>query len=137
MPKDHRLKGRQLIQPADLSGEDFISMAARVKARTSIDAIFDASGVERRIRAETPWASSVCHLVSQGIGVSIVIRESAEEFAHLGYHIAAFKPRIEYRVYLISSTARPMPAVAKGFRDMLLLDYNQSHKRGARGGNGF
>jgi DNA-binding transcriptional LysR family regulator len=136
MPKGHRLKGRQLIQPADLSGEDFISMATRVKARTSIDAIFDASGVERRIRAETPWASSVCHLVSQGLGVSLVIRESAEEFAHLGYHIAAFKPRIEYRVYLISSTARPMPAVAKGFRDMLLLDYNRSHKRGARGGNG-
>jgi DNA-binding transcriptional LysR family regulator len=132
VPKGHRLTGKQLIQPPDLSGEDFISMSSKVKARSSIDAIFDSNGVERRIRAEAPWASSVCHLVAQGLGVSLVIRESAEEFAHLGYHVAAFKPRVDYRAYLISSTARPMPAVANGFRDMLLREYNQSGKRRAR-----
>ncbi|WP_118183868.1 LysR substrate-binding domain-containing protein [Paraburkholderia phosphatilytica] len=132
VPKGHRLTGKQLIQPADLSGEDFISMSSKVKARTSIDAIFDSSGVERRIRAEAPWASTVCHLVAQGLGVSLVIRESAEEFAHLGYHMAAFRPRVDYRAYLISSTARPLPAVAQGFRDLLLLDYHAPKKRGVR-----
>ncbi|WP_144109433.1 LysR substrate-binding domain-containing protein [Paraburkholderia sp. BCC1886] len=127
LPEGHRLTGRELIQPADLSGEDFISMAMKVKSRTSIDAIFDAHGVERRVRAETPWASSVCHMVAEGLGSGLVMRESAEEFAHLGYYIAAFKPRVEYRAYLISSTARPLPAAAQGFRRMLLADHERSN----------
>jgi DNA-binding transcriptional LysR family regulator len=126
LPRGHRLQGKTLIQPADLSGEDFISMSSTVKSRSSIDVIFDTSGVERRIRAETPWASTVCHLVSQGLGASLVIRESAVEFAHLGYHIAAFRPRVEYRAYLISSTTRALPSVAQGFREMLLNEYRQS-----------
>jgi len=129
LPKGHRLTGRALVTPADLSGEDFISMSSKVKARTSIDAIFDAGGHERRIRAEAPWASTVCHLVAQGLGVSLVIRESAEELAHLGYHIAAFEPHVEYRAYLISSTARPMFSAAKGFRDMLLADHGRARQR--------
>lgn len=128
LPKGHRLTGRPVLQPSDLSGEDFISMAAKVKARTSIDAVFDSSGVERRIRAETPWASTVCHMVAHGLGVGLVIRESALEFAHLGYQIAAFKPRIDYRAYLITSTARPLSTAANGFRDMLLLEFNQTKK---------
>lgn len=84
------------------------------------------------IRAETPLASTVCHLVSQGLGASLVIRESAVEFAHLGYHIVPFRPRVEYRAYLISSTTRALPTVAQGFRDMLLTAYRQSGKRVSR-----
>ena len=128
MPKGHRLKGKRSIGPADLSGEAFVSMADRGHVRSSIDAMFNTKGIEREIRAESPWASSVCHLVSRGIGVALVIRESAEEFAHLGYHIAAFKPQVDYGAYLISSAARPIPAAAKGFRDMLLMDYSEAEK---------
>ena len=103
-------------------------MADRGHVHSSIDTIFNTRGIERKIRAESPWGSTVCHLVSRGIGVALVIRDSAEEFAHLGYHIAAFKPQVDYGAYLISSAARPMPAAAKGFRDMLLMDHSEAEK---------
>jgi len=128
LPNGHRLREKRSITPADLSGEPFVSMADRGRVRSSIDTIFATKGIERDIRAESPWASSVCHLVSRGVGVALVIRDSAEEFAHLGYHIAAFKPSVDYAAYVISSTARPMPTAAKGFRDMLLMDYSKTTK---------
>ncbi|MFM0365519.1 LysR substrate-binding domain-containing protein [Paraburkholderia sediminicola] len=126
MPQGHRLTGKQSIQPTDVSGEDFVSLSSRVESRTAIDAIFDSSGVERRIRAESPLELSICHLVSEGLGMSIVTRESAEESAHLGYHIAAFKPRVEIRAYLVTATSRPLSSAAEGFREMLLLEFKRS-----------
>jgi DNA-binding transcriptional LysR family regulator len=130
LPKGHRLTGMQSIKAPDISGEDFISLSTTVKSRAAIDTIFNASGIERRIRAESLLESSICHLVSEGLGMSIVSREAAEEFAHLGYSIAAFKPRVEIRAYLVSATTRPLSAAAEGFREMLLREFNRSKSRG-------
>ncbi|GAB7534609.1 LysR substrate-binding domain-containing protein [Burkholderia sp. 3C] len=121
LPPGHRLKGTKRVSPADLSAEDCVAMADRT-SRARIDSIFNSAGIERRIRAESPWASSVCHLVAQGIGYGIVIRDAAEEFAHLGFHICEFEARVEYTVFLITSTARPLSAAADAFRQMLLSE---------------
>lgn len=126
MPATHRLSAMGIVQPSDLSGENFISLSNLEKFKATIDSTFDELGIERHIRIETPQASSICHLVSRGLGISLVSRQSATEYAHLGYSVAVFKPRLQQRAYLISSTERPMAEVVNGFCEMLRQDYNNT-----------
>lgn len=123
IPANHRLSRSVKINPEDLAGENFISLASSVNERTQVDAVFESLGTDRTVVAFTPWASSACHLVANNMGVSIMLNESAIEYQHLGYHIAKFVPRLTYQVYLLSSETNPMPVISNEFRKLLIDKY--------------
>ncbi|WP_024904325.1 LysR substrate-binding domain-containing protein [Robbsia andropogonis] len=132
VPSGHRLSRRKIIEPADLSGEDFVAMADRGPTRNYLDTVFNSLGIERKMRAESPWASTVCHMVAERLGVALVLRDVAEEFAFLGFHVLSFQPHMEYQAFLVSGTTRPLSAAAKGFREILLAQHKQNRPKRSR-----
>lgn len=127
LPKGHRLKDKEIIKPEDVYGEDFINMVSADIDYKLFDETFAMRGISRRICAESTWASTICHMVAQNIGMAIMLRDTAEEYAHLGYHLVPFEHHTRYRVYLVSSSERPLSEVAKGFRQILFDDFAQAN----------
>ena len=72
LPADHPLAARTELALADFEGQPFISLAATDPYRQQIDALFAAAGVHRQLRLESASAVSICALVAQGLGLSVI-----------------------------------------------------------------
>jgi len=115
LPEGHRLLGQNVLRPADFEGESFVSLAPQDAYRQAIDAMFAAQGVQRRLVIETTSAVSVCALVRQGLGVSIVNPLTAIELEGLGLHWRPISVSIPFRVTLIRPQQRPSTPLADTF----------------------
>lgn len=108
LPADHALTGRTVLALADFEGQSFISLAASDPYRQQIDALFDAAGVQRHLRVESASAVSVCALVAQGLGLSIVnpltARAMAASDARL--QVRALGVGVRFHVALLRPTWR-------------------------------
>jgi DNA-binding transcriptional LysR family regulator len=122
LPANHPLSQRRQIHARDLSGQDFVSLSDLDKSRTRIDEVFDTLGIQRNIKLETAQASSVCHMVASGIGLSIVTGFVANEYSHLGYIIRPFEPVIRFQTYLIRAQHRPQSSLVDEFIKQLVHD---------------
>lgn len=120
LPAQHPLCEKNLITAHDLSGQDFVSLSNIDNSRTRIDQVFENLGVQRKINLETAQASSICHMVASGIGVSVVTRYAAEEYSHLGIQIRPFKPSISFPIYLLKSTHRPYSSLVDELVEQIL-----------------
>ncbi|TAK54317.1 MAG: LysR family transcriptional regulator [Gammaproteobacteria bacterium] len=122
LPSGHSLCRKKRIHARDLSGQDFVSLSSLDKSRTRIDAVFDQLAIRRNIRLETAQASSVCHMVASGVGVSVVTRYVAEEYAHLGYALRPFEPAIRFQTFLLRALHRPYSTLADQLLEHLTRD---------------
>ncbi len=123
---DHPLCEKEVIHASDLSGEDFISLSNLEKVRTDIDNVFASLGVERKIKIECAQASSICHMVAKGFGVSVLDSCTAEEYRYLGFEIRDFTPTIEYQIFIIESENRRSSGLVSEFHDLLLEEFADS-----------
>jgi DNA-binding transcriptional LysR family regulator len=119
LPKGHRLAARSLITPEDLEGESFISLALEDATRHVIDRVFDEAGVARIMRIETQYGATICALVSQGLGVSVVNPIVAPEYAHTGIIIRRFEPSVTFRSMLLYPNERPRNRLVAAFVDFM------------------
>jgi DNA-binding transcriptional LysR family regulator len=111
----HRLASRRVIEPADLAGEPFISLMSGDQTRRRIDRVFEDAAVERDLVVETQYAMTVCSLVMQGVGCSIINPAAATEFAAQGLVVRPFRPRIEFEYMLHTPALRPLSQTALRF----------------------
>ncbi|OCQ51644.1 Hca operon transcriptional activator [Photorhabdus australis subsp. thailandensis] len=72
LPVAHPLSHKSLLTPEDFREQNFISLSITDSYRQLIDGIFTEHHVNRRMIMETHSAASVCAMVREGIGVSIV-----------------------------------------------------------------
>lgn len=72
LPQGHPLAQKRVLQPPDLAGERFVSLAAGDPYRIRIDQVFEQWGVRRHLQVESGSAASVCALVAAGAGVAMV-----------------------------------------------------------------
>ncbi|HOB68039.1 LysR family transcriptional regulator [Ottowia sp.] len=73
LPAAHPLAERHApLALDDFAGQPFINLALADPYRAPIDALFAAAGVAREIRIESASAVSICALVAEGLGVSII-----------------------------------------------------------------
>ncbi len=71
LPPGHRLASLDVITPADLAGESFISMSHGDGLRAAVDAAFAAD--DRRVmHFETPCGATICKMVGLELGVGIM-----------------------------------------------------------------
>lgn len=119
VPRGHRLADKEVLTPADFSGESFISLE---RSRYRIDAVFSAERVQRTTRIETPLSMIACGLISSGAGVSLVDPFTAEEFRGRGVEIRPFIPEISFDYGVVWGVGR--------FRSSLALDF-AAHVRSA------
>ena len=61
-----------MLALADFAGQPFINLALADPYRAQIDALFAAAGVARAARLESASAVSICALVAEGLGLSII-----------------------------------------------------------------
>ncbi|MDQ8757376.1 LysR family transcriptional regulator [Sphingosinicella sp. LHD-64] len=115
LPPGHRLAGRDVIEPADLAGEPFISLMSGDPTRRRIDRIFEDAGIARDLVVETQYAMTVCSLVMQGVGCSIVNPATTSDFLAHGIVVRPFRPRIEFEYLLHTPSLRPLSQTAIRF----------------------
>ena len=115
VPPGHRLASKDSISPADLRGERFISLALEDRTRHRIDRIFEDAGVERDLIIETQYAMTICALVLQGLGCSILNPITAADYTDRGLAVRPFKPDVAFDYMLFTSQLRPVSQVAQAF----------------------
>lgn len=115
-PRGYKLGNGHVVRPQDFEGHAFISLSSLDNSRTKIDTIFDEAGTKRRINLEVAQVSSVCHMVSHGMGVSIVTNYAAEEYRDLGLEIRPFEPTLQFHTYIVSASKRPYSRLCQSFK---------------------
>lgn len=74
VPDAHRLAARQTVNISDLGPEPFVDLPAGWGTRSTVDRLFQAAGVARRVDIEVPDPQLLLSFVRQGFGVGFVPR---------------------------------------------------------------
>lgn len=113
MSAQHRLAGRKRVTPRDLAGERFISLPNGTASRRAIDAAFVQD--ERILALETPYAATICGLVSEGLGLSLVNPIIGRALHFAGVCTVPFKPDIPFRSYMLRAQLAPNDTLVQEF----------------------
>jgi DNA-binding transcriptional LysR family regulator len=119
LPPKHPLKERKVLSPALLSGCPAISLGRNLQTALRMSQAFAAAGAEWKPVAEAEYFASVCGLVANGAGWSLVDPLSAQTFQHLGLTVRAFEPAIYYEIGAFWSREREPSLLAQSFVDMI------------------
>jgi DNA-binding transcriptional LysR family regulator len=87
VPAGHRLAARRRIRPADVSGEDFVTVPAGFGFRTLVDELFAGAGL--RITFESEDLATIEGLVGAGLGVALMPSQLAGVSNTVGIPLAA------------------------------------------------
>ena len=115
VPSAHPLAGRTTLAPEDLADARFVSLASEDAARARIDRLFEQAGVRRRIVVETQYSVTICNLVRNGVGVSLVNPLALEGLDRAGLTVIPFEPRVHFRTLLITPPSGTLSQVADAF----------------------
>ncbi|HET8682571.1 MAG TPA: LysR substrate-binding domain-containing protein [Micromonosporaceae bacterium] len=74
LPPGHRLSGRQEIDLAELSGDDFVAMPPGSGLRTLLESACQRHGFVPAVTVQTEQLPALCGMVRNGMGVSVVPR---------------------------------------------------------------
>lgn len=115
LPPGHSLANKEVIHPVDLDGENFISLADEDKTRHLIDDIFATAGVQRNLVIETQYGATICSLVLEGVGVSVVSPYVAQDYKDRGLIIKPFAADVVFDYMLFLPAGRPPSRLATAF----------------------
>src|SRR3546814_11936267 len=89
-----------------------MSLALEDGVRHRIDRIFEDAGVHREMVIETQSAMTICALVMQGVGCSILNPVTAPDYAERGLTVRGFAPGVPFEYMLF--TPKFMPTSQSG-----------------------
>jgi DNA-binding transcriptional LysR family regulator len=115
LPDGHRLLAKDLIRPADLSDEAFVSLAPEDTTRHEAERALAEAGVTVRTILETPFSTTICAMVAAGLGVGLVNALTAEPYEGRGLALRPFEPALFFRTLLILPPNRPPSALLQEF----------------------
>ena len=98
VPKGHALEKKKLVTLADLSGLPFIISSRNHSTYLSLQAAFNAAGLEFKVMVETRQFATACIMVAEGYGVSVVSEIDALEYESEGLVIRPFSPEIQFKI---------------------------------------
>lgn len=123
LPSDHPLREKSVLTPQDFQGENFISLSVTDSYRQLLDNLFAEQGIHRRLVLETHSAASVCAMVREGVGVSIVNPLTALEYfskgGDEGVCVRPFSVEIPFTISLIQPIHRPSSTLVETFIEHL------------------
>lgn len=117
VPTTHRLAQRVLLEPEDFDGEQFVSLAPLMTARTKIDALMLARNVQRRINVETQLSSAVIKLVEAGAGIGLIEPLTASAYSGGRLKFIPFQPEIVVDYSIVISQQMASTLILKPFID--------------------
>ncbi|OTA18018.1 LysR family transcriptional regulator [Xenorhabdus vietnamensis] len=117
LPTNHPLSQKSQLTPADFHNQKFISLSITDSYRQLIDTIFTEHQVNRKMVIETHSAASICTMINEGIGVSIVNPLTALDYLDINSDICirAFSIDIPFTVSLIKPIHRPSSEPVEAF----------------------
>jgi DNA-binding transcriptional LysR family regulator len=132
LPLGHPLLAKPMLQPADFTGQRFVSLAAADPYRIQLDEVFRHHGVARVMAMETHSAVSVCAMVREGLGLAVVNPLTAQAFLGQGLELRRFSVPIPFRVSLVRPEYRPSTPLADRFAAALRAEAAEILARLAR-----
>lgn len=115
VPRSHRLADRAKLEPGDLDGEHFISLPAESANRREIDRHFPMGS--RVLAIETPYATTICKMVSKGMGVSIVSPIVSRSLGLADLREIPFSGEVMFRSFAVTSDHFPLNFLASRISD--------------------
>lgn len=115
LPKGHPLAGEESITPEMLADQPFIAISRERTTHHRVMSVFAERGLPFRIVVETEFFASICGLVANGLGVSVIDPATAEEFAPLGLVTRPFTPAVSYEFAVFHSADREPSRLARDF----------------------
>lgn len=116
MPVGHPLAKRKVCKPADLEGEIFLSFSRDTRTRHNIDTVLDRYGVSVNSPVEAYMSESLCAMVANGSGISLVNPLSAETLESRGLLVTRrFEPAIIMPLRTLRPRNRPKSMMCDQF----------------------
>jgi DNA-binding transcriptional LysR family regulator len=115
LPAGHKLCAKATIGPRDLEGEPMIGYVPEDRARQRMDRVFEAAGIVPRIVVETIYATTVCALVAEGIGIGLVNPYLNREYVDPRVVLKPFEPAVEIKSLLLLPPDRPKSVLVRDF----------------------
>ncbi|MHB8692624.1 MAG: LysR substrate-binding domain-containing protein [Solirubrobacteraceae bacterium] len=116
--KSHRLRERSRIRLDELSDETFIDFPPGWAARVTIDSVFSALGMYRRVAFEVNDIMGLLNLVAHDLGIAIVPGPFASIPADVAYVRIVSPPVLRYAA--ITRRGEEMSAASQSFLEMAL-----------------
>lgn len=116
VPVGHRLAGREVVVPADIEGELFLSHPSHIGTRLLIDAMFAAYGVKYKpAQVESQVSAALCSLVAAGQGISLVDAITATEYKGNDLRFIPFEPSVPLEFSVLMPLQRTPPKLVESF----------------------
>ncbi|MBL4667131.1 MAG: LysR family transcriptional regulator [Sneathiella sp.] len=115
MPKGHRLAEKDIVDIADLKGENLIPLSRSHSSRHRIEELFAAEGMLLDVKIETSTIEMACVLVEEGLGITIVNEITAERHRKLGLEIRPFRHSMNYAYAFAFPVNQPPSEITRIF----------------------
>jgi DNA-binding transcriptional LysR family regulator len=115
LPPGHRLSAKDVIEPADLEGEEFLSYDPMDPNRAAIDGVFRDADVRRRTFIEAPYAAVIAATVSHGVGVAVVSPLAVLDRVPDSLVVRPFRPTVMFGFSVIYRKDIPLSVAARAF----------------------
>ncbi|MFJ1255356.1 LysR substrate-binding domain-containing protein [Cupriavidus sp. CuC1] len=111
----HRLATHDVVYPSDFENEHFISLPMGSPNRSQIDRHFPND--LRHLSIETPYASTICTMVSKGLGTSIVSPIDSRALRIQNVSEIPFSEEVQFNSYAVTSDHFPVGFLANRLTD--------------------
>jgi DNA-binding transcriptional LysR family regulator len=122
LPPGHALLGKAALELEDFQNIEFINLSGMDHYRLQVDEQFLQAGISRHQVIETNSVASVCAMVRQGLGVSIINPLTAQEECGRGLLERPIAVSIPYRVMLVRPAHRPSSMLVDAFIQSILSE---------------
>jgi DNA-binding transcriptional LysR family regulator len=119
LPPRHALTSRKVVTPKLLADHPMVMPARSHQVPSRIFSTFAAAGAQINVVAEAEFFASLCALVSEGTGWSLVDPLSAASFGHLGLVVRPFEPAVVYEIGVFHRRDREPSVLAQAFLELL------------------
>lgn len=120
MPASHPLTVEDVITPAHLRGENFISLSRQDVIRAQLERLLEEAGVGITRRIDVAMGVTLFALVNEGVGIGVVDAETASYQSSPNVAIRPFRPLIEMPIYLLRARRKPASVVENKFAEYIL-----------------
>ena len=126
LPIGHPLCTKTHIEPTDLHEQPLISQGIEDPTQLAIDRLLMAEDVRPRFVAEAQLSASICEMVANDVGLSIIEPVTALYFANLGKVVSRpLAPEILFQYELLIPALREPSRVATQFLEVVDTQFSE------------
>jgi len=115
LPPQHPLAAHDVITPAVLGGEPFVTLFPDHATHHQIRKAFADNDAHLRVALECDFFASACSFVRAGGGVTIIDPITATQISDHGIELRPFRPAIEYEIAVVRPKDRASSQLADEF----------------------